>query len=375
MKTALLITAALLTAATANASKSRLAALGGSHHLNDVQDVFTEPSKAMMFNETVFFEYGSADTWNATTGANAYTTTTAATPHGEGGIIRKMDDSAWGIYLGRQNANFNTMIGAADEAVNAGTNEFMREENPFNIFYAMGMGDMKVGFGLNYSKGEKKGTGTATATHGPKKSNSMGVSASASTDVWTAKLSLGLAGDSSIQATGGEIKAQMESSYGVEATYAMDTMTFLFGMNNTGVKLTNAGTENLKVGYNDMTLAVVNSINKDGANVFYGAKYMMSTTKSTASGTETKTETTVLPLWVGVEAEGASWLVIRGSVAQNFFMGSKKTTTGGTGEANSIDDNTSVAGGLGFKWGKFMLDGTLNAATNGNLNLGGGTNG
>jgi hypothetical protein len=229
----------------------------------------------------------------------------------------------------------------------------------------MASGDLQYGFAFNYSNASKKSP-TDGATTGDLKSTSMGLAASVRASNWTAYLNMGLAGSSSIEATGGEIKAQMEPTSKIGATYAMDTVALLVEMNNSGVKVTNAGTETAKVTYSDMAIAAANSIKKDGADFFYGAKYMTTTTK-VGNG---KTETSALPVWLGVEAEATSWMVLRAVVSQNFILGQTKTT-----EADSVEDNTTAAAGLGLKFGKFMVDGTLNAATNGNLNLGGGSSG
>jgi hypothetical protein len=361
MKKALLLTAVVLAAASANASKSRLAALGGSNHLDDVQDIFVEPAKVMLFNDIATFEFGSADAYAAGTFVR-----TAASPHAEAGFIRKMDNAAWGLYLGKQSDSFNTFVGAAGAAA---TVDFLFQENPFHVFYGMASGDLQYGFAFNYSNASKKSP-AAGATTGDLKSTSMGLAASVRASNWTAYLNMGLAGSSSIEATGGEIKAQMEPTSKIGATYAMDTVALLVEMNNSGVKVTNAGTEAAKVTYSDMAIAAANSIKKDGADFFYGTKYMTTTTKTSAGGTDTKTETSALPVWLGVEAEATSWMVLRAVVSQNFILGQTKTT-----EADSVADNTTAAAGLGLKFGKFMVDGTLNAATNGNLNLGGGTNG
>jgi hypothetical protein len=78
---------------------------------------------------------------------------------------------------------------------------------------------------------------------------------------------------------------------------------------------------------------------------------------------DNKTETTALPVFAGIEADATSWMVLRASVQQNFILGSKKVTTAGAGgDADTITNNTTVAAGAGLKFGKLLLDGTLEAA-------------
>ncbi|MFN7905840.1 MAG: hypothetical protein ACK5P5_11725, partial [Pseudobdellovibrionaceae bacterium] len=116
---------------------------------------------------------------------------------------------------------------------------------------------------------------------------------------------------------------------------------------------------------------------KDGTDFFYGAALSMVTQKDDGQANTTslganieKKETTTLPVVVGVEHDAMSWLVVRGSVTQNFLYSSDKVSTknGATTDGvNTVDDNTVVAAGLGFKFNKFILDATLAAAAHGNL--------
>ncbi len=362
MKTALLITAALLTAATANASQSRLSALGSPNHVNDVQDVFSEPSKVMMFNDVTTFEWGA-------------TTPGTGAPRAQGGFIKKMDDSAFGIYIGRKATAFQlSMFGSTASGSGGGingagatagfTDMTTADVNPFDIFYGMGMGDMKVGLGLHYSNYDKKSTTIA-------KSNVMGLTASAYTDMWAAQLGLGLAGTASKDTGAAEDKVTADSSMNLKGTYNMDTMNVWLEYNATGAKASVDTVETAKFTYSDTSIGFGNSWKKDGADLYYQIAYKMRTEKNApTTGGENKYEDTTMPLLIGVEAEAASWLVLRGSVTQNFFLGSKKTTTGGTaGESDSIADSMVTSAGLGFKWGKFMLDGSLHAASTGRLSL------
>ena len=67
-----------------------------------------------------------------------------------------------------------------------------------------------------------------------------------------------------------------------------------------------------------------------------------------------------MPFVIGVEADAASWLVLRASAKQNVILGSSKV---GTADSTTNTNNTTVALGAGLKFNKFMLDSTLVAGS------------
>ncbi|MBX9768647.1 MAG: hypothetical protein K2X47_15340, partial [Bdellovibrionales bacterium] len=125
-----------------------------------------------------------------------------------------------------------------------------------------------------------------------------------------------------------------------------------------------SGTVRAELGYTGYTLGVANQSNLDATTrFFYSAGLMMTTTrvKNELTNVETKTETTSIPLTVGIEGEGTTWLTWRASVRQNVLIDSKKVAN--TDEHNP--NSTVVGVGAGFKFNKFQLDTTLAAATTG----------
>jgi hypothetical protein len=126
------------------------------------------------------------------------------------------------------------------------------------------------------------------------------------------------------------------------------------------VTANDTSTSNIKVG-------VENSHKQEGTDFFYGAALNMYTAEdkmTSVSTDDTKQTKNTMPVWFGIEAEAASWLVFRGAITQNFFLvSSDKNTTGGTGEADTVAHGTVVSGGAGMKWGKWNFDGVLKAAT------------
>ncbi len=338
------IVAVALVATSAFASKARLGALQSSPHLQDTRDVFVEPDQALAHGEFATIELSANSVYTGAAG-----TGNDASPAAEGGFVRKMgENAALGAYLGNKamnQANNAMALVAATPKI----------QNPLNVYYANKMGEMQWGLGLNYSNSEDKVA--------KNKSISTGLNASiSSTAGWEAQLGLGIAGEATNADT---IKYEQKSPMLLSGGYWMDTM-FIFGKYEMyGAKSSNkvTGAAGAEIDFNAMSIGVVNSHKKDGADFFYGVSYVMTTNK-TKDGP--KTEKTMLPVVIGIEADATSWMVLRASVTQNILIDTTKTTpaTGNATTDLSNYDDTVAAAGIGLKLGKFMVDGSL-AATNG----------
>jgi hypothetical protein len=349
----LLIAAAVLSAGSAFASKSRVNALGSAAHLVDFQNGFEKPQDFNEFGELITFEWGTA----------AYT---AGSSHGEGGFLRHHGDAVYGFYLGRHSDDFATSVTNANGATASAS--WLGERNPWNLLYARKMGDMKIGFNFHYSKSEVKTT-TVAATAGPAKSDVMGFSIGAKQDAWDAALVMGLSGNSSVDVTGGTYKMKQKSNMKLHGGYYMDTVYLNASYKTASGTVDNTTATTLDADQTTMSIGAIDTLKKDGANFFYGISYDNQVTKNNL--TSTKTDNTSLPLIVGIEAEAASWLTLRGSAKQDTgLLGGNKTDAG----TDSNADATTVAAGVGLKFNKFTMDGTL-ASTGGKLFDGLGTNG
>lgn len=347
MKTMTILVAVALCATSAFASKARLKALQSSPHLQDSRDVISrEPDQALAHGEFV-----SIESSNNAAGAND------ATPNGEGGFVRKINDtSAMGAWIGAKSESLAT--GALSDAGSTQT-----IQNPLNLYYASKAGDLAWGAGLNYSNFENKVT--------KNKASSMGLNAGISSAAgWEAQLGLGLTGEATVADT---TKFEQKSPMFLSGGYWMDTM-FLFGkyaMGGGKAKDIASGNTTTDRDTNSLEIGVVNSHKKDGADFFYGVSYLMTTNK-VANGT--KTEGSSLPVVVGIEADATSWMVLRASIKQNILLGSSKVTpNGGSAAEINLQDSTVVASGLGMKLGKFMVDGSLAATTGASGKLGSDT--
>lgn len=351
MKKILLIAAVTLMSTSAFASKARKAALSNAAHVSDFSDVLTKPDQALNHADTMALEVGGAYT-------GSDTATASNTGKAEGGFVRKMDNSAWGLYLNNQATSASTF------RPKTGTN-FLGVENGLNFIYAMGMGDMTVGGGLFYSK-SSRAPDTASAGAPKASQDAMGLYVSAASKAgWDAQFALGLANNAKIDTGSGDTKMTGKTTYKLSGGYWMDTMYFYAFYQNAGAKVENtAGTATNDTTATSMALGVVNTHKKDGSEFFYGVAYNSSTTKEDVGNT--KVESTGLPLVVGMEVDANSWLTLRGSITQNFFlMGTSKTSSASA--TTSKKDNaadTTVAAGAGLKFGKVTVDGTFAAASN-----------
>lgn len=344
MKNLLLIAALALAAAPAMASKARLTALNKAAHLSDVQDVFGNASKLTNHGDWLTFEFGPQPT-------NAATSRTA--PKAEGGFSRGMGEAKYGFYLGHQ----STWV--SETRSQAMTNvEDLATDNTMNLFYAMKGGDLAWGVGLEYSKTDKKSTVQKQSVMGLNGGITMGALAVGLTIGLENKYTSGASGDA------GYIDFKGKSAFDLNGTYTMDTITYSFGYDMNGAKADTGAVpaETLDLVISRLSLGAENSMKADGADFFYGAKYMMDTVENKITG-GTKTVTSKLPVYIGVEADAASWLVLRASVQQNVLLGTTKTETAGVGESDTIANDTVVAAGVGMKFGKLSLDGTFKSAS------------
>jgi hypothetical protein len=335
MKNTLLIAALALAATPAMASKARLTALDNAPQLSDIQDVNSNSAKLMEHGEWLTFEMGS----------NSYSTTPAATPHAEGGFSRAMGDAKYGFYLGAH----PSWVEDVRHGANTGT--YLTNENPVSLFYASKSNDLAWGLGLMYSNSDKKTT--------TEKQNAFGLNGGLVGANWDASLNIGLTNTYKKDSANVDFKGS--PAFDLNGLYTMGTLTYNAGISMNGGKEEVSGVETHKREITSYNVGVTNSHKTDGADFFYGVKVTSTVDKDKTP--DNKTETTALPVFAGIEADATSWMVLRASVQQNFILGSKKVTTAGAGgDADTITNNTTVAAGAGLKFGKLLLDGTLEAA-------------
>jgi hypothetical protein len=369
MKKTLLIAALTMMSAPAFASKARMAALGttttfyGSHTVaSDIQQVFEQPSKMWDLADQMTIEFGGTGTTyaDAAAGTGDGTGAVAAnnTPNAEGGFIRSHDNAKWGAYIGHQSTSLLTLLAASTTKL-----EMRRMENPINLWYGMKMNDMNWGFNVYYASSKHEG-----AT--PNTKSSYGVSAGVQADKWNANAVIGLGAKATDdnETTAAALKEfKANSSWKLQGEYVINDNLLGYGAYT---MFGGKGTDGVDADLTDLevtmfNLGVESKLKSDMAHFFYGASINSMTTKEKVF--DTKIEQMVMPVYFGVEADAASWLVLRAALHQNVLLAETKRSAAGT-DAKQSNDSTVGSFGAGLKFGKLMIDGALVAGTTGDLN-------
>lgn len=323
----LLLISILSLGSFAFATTARMNSLGGAFHLTDTKTVFAIPSDMLLLPESMELNYGGT-----TVGSNT-----------DGGMMKALGEARLGFF-----------VGAVDKARTG----YLGVENPFTVAYAAKAGDIAWGVLLNYSSSNIKG---GTAATDDQTQDFMGLTGSVAMGDLTVMMNLGLTDKAKGTSTDdtAEIK---EAPMSLGALYKMGEWTFMGNYDMNTIKETVATVET-KTTKSTIQLGAINATKTEGADFFYGASYEIENKKTGSN----KVDTTKMPVIIGVEADAASWLTLRGSVKQNVLLGGKKETSPDKG-MDSTAHNTTVAAGLGFKFTKSTLDVTLKAAGTGDLN-------
>lgn len=346
----LLVIAIALTAINAQATRARVTALANSPHLIDTQTVYNNPADV---------HWLGGDYVNIETGASDNFTTPVNSPaNGEGMVVRGMGDAKLGLSLGHQSSNASAGAGnlrgtALTGAAAAVLAPFSKnQQNPLELTYGQKTGDMGWGATLVYSNYNDK--------QNSNKESSLGIRLGARTGNWDAALRIGLTNTVEIAASG---KYTGTLGIGANGGYMWDNIYFHGAASMVGYKIENvAGVEQTKFSNQTYRLGAMTSVKKDGSEFFYGAALAQSTSKDDTI--DAKVTTLGLPVWIGVEADAASWLTLRASVTQTTQL-LHNTKTEGTAataaESSPAAGDTTVAAGAGLKFNKITVDGTLQA--------------
>nr|BFD58269.1 hypothetical protein CKG001_03760 [Bdellovibrio sp. CKG001] len=337
MKKLLVVAALTMAAPMAMASKARVEALANSRHLVDFQTAFDRPYQFLALSEQATIEWGQTGD------------TVAVNPHAEGGFVKRHNEAAFGVYFGRRSADFSAAVDQANTLIGTpGT--FLKEQNGLNLFYAGKMSDWTYGVTLKYSNGKDDGA--------DQKVSSSGLALGLSDGTWDVELVQGLSGKSENGADSVESKGLTSLTVGYHVSPEME----VYGNFKT-VKVEGGGAlaaaEIEKTSYK---VGMVNTLAKtDEGNFFYGVELASNKTKDVS-------ESMTLPVYMGVEANAASWLVLRASVAQNVILNETKDISGGANDGDKEDlDSTKMAAGAGIKFGKSMIDATFSDTVGGKI--------
>lgn len=336
-KKVLVAAAIALTSATSFATTARLTALGNAVQFIDIQNVFERPTDMHLLGDAMVFEFGAAST---------------VASSAQGGFVKTIGEGKLGFFLGYGDAT----------RVAGGTETFLGSENPFTVSYGMKTADMPWAVSVTNSSSDVKTD--------EQKQSKMALSGAVVIGDTTVNATLGL-GDTATGTLDGAAKDTDAKYTGtnmkVGAWHAMGDWNFYGQFASTGTKIENTAAHNSEIANTDMKVGFVNSMKKEGTEFFYGAAYQALNENNKT--TSTKTDTTQMPVIIGLESDAASWLTLRGSITQNVLLGGTKTT-----QTNTIAHDTTVAAGAGVKFNKASIDMTLSAATSGNVgtnNIGG----
>jgi hypothetical protein len=357
MRIALLLLAAL-TASQAFATRARMRAMNqdtnGSYYLMDTRNIFLNPAHINLIKDHANFEWGQKQR----------TGVTDEIPEAEGGFVTTAFNGRLGVHLGRVsdfNQNVRAINAILPDLVSSvmATNKIQEGQNNIDIIYGRTASNpWGVGLAISRSK---------TATGTPEKQTSVQAfdfKGGYSTDTMHlfGSLLLGAKSETDFGGSTGEL----DEKYGVKAggAYNLNSERKVYGSLRYDVMDATRGTT---VEYDikawDLLAGIVQSRNLDNnARVFIaGELTYLNVVGHNGKGVPDEVyKELMLPVTMGVEADGNSWLRLRASVKQNFLISDVKTTTGATANDdnryNNSPNDTAVAAGAGASLNKFNFD-------------------
>lgn len=333
MKKTLVIASLAVLSTSAFASKARMEALGQgtvSRYMMDTRSVFLNPAMVNEQKNYIITEWGTSDLSTVA----AADRDTAKAPRAEGGFFREMGTFTYGLYLGND-----------DSRMSHGTG-FMTQSNGLDLFLG---GDMGVKWGARVHYANAKDEQATIA----RKHNAFGLGLGAEMGDAEAYANIDLADKSTGKTAGlaGD-ESKQKPSFTVGGSYKFAGWSFFaeYEANKLEEKVTTTTTTS-----KDTQILVgagrVHEINPT-ARLITDLTLSMASTDAGAG----KTKTNKLPATLGMEVDATSWLVLRGSVAQNIILGEEKNPAG---KKKTLANSTSVNAGATLNFGKLKVDGMI----------------
>jgi len=391
------------------ASKARMIALGedgdrGSSVYSDVRNVFTNPAAMNRFKNMVTLEWG-AD-------AKGVASNTDAAPRAEGGLFKDAGVIRYGVYHGYI-ANFdrgysdfkfgdagtttNTTAGGVTTTTTvnsvtanpANVNDSAKHATPGNSFNLFLAGDAGIEWGvrLQYASQTKKDHNAATTNLTDEYSFSgFGLGFGILMGDLSASSNLTFTDKSEYKQPTVTNSLKGKFGFDLNVAYTWETFTFLGSFETRGLEHTPVSTNTVANDEYTKTIFKFGAAHRcavaENVSVVTTGKFVMNNQKKVAktsatASTETKINTTTLPVTVAVEAAATPWLTLRGSVSQSLLINNQKTettttpapaTTTAPSEEPATD--TVVASGASLKFGDFSVDGLLGLSTAGSAKEG-----
>ena len=350
-------------ATPALATRARLLALGedanGSFYINDNRNIFLNSAEINNNKDLVTYEWGGAS--------------------GQGGMTRSVGNMVYGLHL-NNGSDYNTVNSDALSADATDPENLDKALNPNSIDLFVG-GDVGIKWGANLTY--VKGSDDAAVVGDDGAVTPVNVTADAKTSVM----------DLNVGVQAGDIKAFV--NYGINGSSTYDDMTGNTGSN----KINLDRDQDLKIGgsyqLNSYTIFGQYGMNKytakydasketqdnsffqigagrqdklnDKVTLFTKASYINFSSEYKATSKDTSKGWNV-PVVIGLEAEAASWLAVRGSVSQDILSGNEdKTAT--TKNKYTNNSSTLVNVGSSLRFGEFTIDGVLSNNATGKITL------
>lgn len=336
----LLTLAIVLASTSAFATRARVTALGNSAHLVDASTVYAKPTDIFAVSDSLTIESGAT---NVVPGAAGVTD---ANGGAEALLIRSSGDAKWSLSLGHDDARSFGLRSAASSTLTT----IIGQQNPLELTYGMKAGDLAWAGTLVYSNFNDKSAEVKEST--------MGLKFGAATSSWDATVDLGLTDkfEAGTGATKDEFKGK--SNVALRGGYWMSSDMYTYAdLNMGGFEMTDGPAAAVEVKVQAIKVGAVNTMKNDGNEFFWGAALESSQVKVDNA----KSTALSLPVIIGLEANAASWLTLRGSVTQNVLIQNEKADDGTntTDELAPGENSTTFAAGAGLKLGKLSLDGSI----------------
>jgi len=306
------------------ASKARLQALGestnGSFYINDNRNVFLNPEAVNAHSDLVTYEWGQD--------VNSATPDTTATPNAEGGFFKSHGSFNYGVQLGRVLSSQNGFEKLGNT---------YRPGNAIDLFVG---GDAGIKWGAQatyqkaYDDANKDKTHTYDLALGATQGNLSGF------------INYGIGA----KAEDNNVEVKRKGTYSIGGSYKMMGMTAFGQYSRAEFEKDNA---------NDDTYTSTGWLLGVGREHKLTDKTVMFTRLSGSQFTETlpagATTTRAVPVTIGFEHDVNSWMVLRGSVAQNLWSSVRAQG----GDKSNVANTTVVNAGATLKFGDLNVDGVV----------------
>lgn len=355
MKKQLTLALGLAVLATpAFASKARLMALGedanGSFFINDNRNIFLNAAETNNHADMVTFEWGKSNT------ADNNDAGRDTNPNAEGGVLMGHKNFVYGVHLGR-NTKFQE---------NANNNVMYAPSNAIDLFLA-GDAGFKWGANLTYTstKDDTYTNSTVPAITGKAEAQAIDLNLGATFGNASVYVKGGLMGDGEQRNAGTKEKFDRDSEYEVGGSYKINNYT-VFGQVAMDEYTKKGAAKHTNEGMFYNIGAARSERLSDKTMMFVKlALTKLDYENKVSGGAKSTIDRMQVPVSIGFEHDAASWLVLRGSVAQNLWSDQEVKAGGVKTAKGTVANSTSVNAGATLKLGDFNVDGLIGTGNTG----------